>query len=63
MDIETNIVIDLENNLFLSNNFFVSEVYDDFDSQFELRKYEKKTERILAERLSEKIIIYLRTLE
>ena len=63
MNIETNVVIDLENSLVLSKNFFVSEVYDDFDSQFELRKYEKKMERILAERLSEKIIIYLRTLE
>ena len=38
-------------------------MYDDFDSQFELNKYEKKTIRILTERLSEKIIIYLRTLE
>ena len=41
----------------------VTEIYDDFDSQFELNKYEKKIMGIMTERLSEKIIIYLRTLE
>ena len=41
----------------------MSEIYDDFDSQFELNKYEKKIMGIMTERLSEKIIIYLRTLE
>ena len=63
LDIETNLEIDLENSLVFNKNFIVFEVYDDFDSQFELKKYEKKTEKILAERLSEKIIVYLRTLE
>ena len=63
LDIETNVEIDLENNLVFNKNFIVFEVYDDFDSQFELKKYEKKTEKILAERLSEKIIVYLRTFE
>ena len=54
--------IEFENDINLKN-FFVSDIFDDFESQFELNKYEKKTTKILTERLSEKIIVYLRTIE
>ena len=63
MEIKTTVEIDLNNNAAVKKNFIVSEIYDDFDSQFELNKYEKKIMGIMTERLSEKIIIYLRTLE
>ena len=63
MEIKTTLEIDLNNNPAGKKDFMVSEVYDDFDSQFELNKYEKKIMGIMTERLSEKIIIYLRTLE
>ena len=63
MEIKTTLEIDLDNNPAGKKDFMVSEVYDDFDSQFELNKYEKKIMGIMTERLSEKIIIYLRTLE
>ena len=63
MEIITILEVDLDNRSISSKDFYVSEVYDDFDSQFELNKYEKKVMGILTERLSEKIIIYLSTLE
>ena len=63
MEIKTTLEIDLNNNAAGKKDFIVSEVYNDFDSQFELNKYEKKIMGIMTERLSEKIIIYLRTLE
>lgn len=63
MEIKTTVEIDLNNNAAGKKDFMVSEIYDDFDSQFELNKYEKKIMGIMTERLSEKIIIYLRTLE
>lgn len=63
MEIQTSLEVDLNNNSAGKKDFIVSEVYDDFDSQFELNKYEKKIMGIMTERLSEKIIIYLRTLE
>ena len=63
MEIPTSLEVDLNNNSAGKKDFIVSEVYDDFDSQFELNKYEKKIMGIMTERLSEKIIIYLRTLE
>ena len=63
MEIKTTVEIDLNNNAAGKKDFIVSEIYDDFDSQFELNKYEKKIMGIMTERLSEKIIIYLRTLE
>ena len=63
MEIQTSLEVDLNNNTAGKKDFIVSEVYDDFDSQFELNKYEKKIMGIMTERLSEKIIIYLRTLE
>ena len=63
MEIKTTLEIDLNNNEAGKKNFIVSEIYNDFDSQFELNKYEKKIMGIMTERLSEKIIIYLRTLE
>ena len=63
MEIKTTLEIDLNNNSVGKKDFMLSEVYDDFDSQFELNKYEKKIMGIMTERLSEKIIIYLRTLK
>ena len=63
MEIQTSLEVDLNNNEAGKKDFIVSEIYDDFDSQFELNKYEKKIMGIMTERLSEKIIIYLRTLE
>ena len=63
MEIKTTVEIDLNNNAAGKKDFMVSEIYDDFDSQFELNKYEKKIMGIMTERLSEKIIIYLRTLK
>ena len=63
MEIQTSLEVDLYNNTAGKKDFIVSEIYDDFDSQFELNKYEKKIMGIMTERLSEKIIIYLRTLE
>ena len=63
MEIQTSLEVDLNNNSAGKKDFIVSEVYDDFDSQFELNKYEKKIMGIMTDRLSEKIIIYLRTLE
>ena len=63
MEIQTSLEVDLNNNSAGKKDFIVSEVYYDFDSQFELNKYEKKIMGIMTERLSEKIIIYLRTLE
>ena len=63
MEIKTTVEIDLNNSEAGKKDFIVSEIYDDFDSQFELNKYEKKIMGIMTERLSEKIIIYLRTLE
>ncbi len=63
MEIKSNLEIKFGDNKVYKKDFNVSEMYDDFDSQFEQNKYEKKTIRILTERLSEKIIIYLRTLE
>ena len=63
MEIQTSLEVDLNNNTAGKKDFIVSEIYDDFDSQFELNKYEKKIMGIMTERLSEKIIIYLRTLE
>jgi len=63
MEIQTSLEVDLNNSEAGKKDFIVSEIYDDFDSQFELNKYEKKIMGIMAERLSEKIIIYLRTLE
>tara|TARA_S200000501_G_C20804420_1_gene735487 strand:+ start:100 stop:558 length:459 start_codon:yes stop_codon:yes gene_type:complete len=63
MEIKTTLEINLNNNAAGKKDFIVSEVYNDFDSQFELNKYEKKIMGIMTERLSEKIIIYLRTLE
>ena len=61
MEIKSNLEIKFGDNKVYKKDFNVSEMYDDFDSQFEQNKYEK-TIRILTERLSEKIIIYLRTL-
>ena len=63
MEIQTSLEVDLNNSEAGKKDFIVSEIYDDFDSQFELNKYEKKIMGIMTERLSEKIIIYLRTLE
>tara|TARA_S200000501_G_scaffold363993_1_gene395573 strand:+ start:1800 stop:2258 length:459 start_codon:yes stop_codon:yes gene_type:complete len=63
MEIVTTLYTDLNNDSIYKKDFIVSEVYDDFDSQFELNKYEKKILGIMTERLSEKIIIYLRTLK
>ena len=63
MEIKTTLEINLNNNAAGKIDFIVSEVYNDFDSQFELNKYEKKIMGIMTERLSEKIIIYLRTLK
>ena len=63
MEIQTSLEVDLNNNTAGKKDFIVSEIYDDFDSQFELNKYEKKIMGIMTERLSEKIIIYLRTLK
>lgn len=63
MEIQTSLEVDLNNSKAGKKDFIVSEIYDDFDSQFELNKYEKKIMGIMTERLSEKIIIYLRTLE
>ena len=62
MEIQTSLEVDLNNSEAGKKDFIVSEIYDDFDSQFELNKYEKKIMDIMSERLSEKIIIYLRTL-
>ncbi len=62
MEIEAKLELNLSN--LTSNKIFnVTEIYDDLDSQFELNKYEKKITNTLTERLSEKIIIFLRTLE
>jgi len=63
IEIKTVLEIEFENDINLKKNFFVSDIFDDFESQFELNKYEKKTTKILTERLSEKIIVYLRTIE
>ena len=63
MEIQTSLEVDLNNSEAGKKDFIVSEIYDDFDSQFELNKYEKKIMGIMTERLSEKIIIYLRTLK
>ena len=63
MEIQTSLEVNLNNSEADQKGFIVSEIYDDFDSQFELNKYEKKIMGIMTERLSEKIIIYLRTLE
>ena len=63
MEIQTSLEVNLNNSEADQKDFIVSEIYDDFDSQFELNKYEKKIMGIMTERLSEKIIIYLRTLE
>ena len=63
MEIQTSLEVDLNNSEAGKKDFIVSEIYDDFDIQFELNKYEKKIMGIMTERLSEKIIIYLRTLE
>ena len=63
IEIKTVLEIEFENDINLKKNFFVSDIFDNFESQFELNKYEKKTTKILTERLSEKIIVYLRTIE
>ena len=63
MEIKSKLEFDTDKNTNTVKIFYVSEVYDDLDSQFELNKYEKKIMGIMTERLSEKIIIYLRTLE
>ena len=62
MEISSNLEFDI-NDKNIVKDFYVSEIYDDLDSQFELNKYEKKVMRSLTESLSEKIIIFLRTLE
>ena len=41
MEIQTSLEVDLNNNTAGKKDFIVSEIYDDFDSQFELNKYEK----------------------
>ena len=63
MEIKSKLEFDTDKNTNTVKIFYVSEVYDDLDSQFELNKYEKKIMGSLTERLSEKIIIFLRTLE
>ena len=63
MEIKSKLEFDTDNNTNTVKIFYVSEVYDDLDSQFEPNKYEKKIMGSLTERLSEKIIIFLRTLE
>ena len=63
MEIKSDLEFDMNNNTNIKKVFNISEIYDDLDSQFELNKYEKKILGSLTERLSEKIIIFLRTLD
>ena len=63
LEIKSDLEFDMNNNTNIKKVFYISEMYDDLDSQFELNKYEKKIIGSLTERLSEKIIIFLRTLE
>jgi len=43
-------------------SFNISNIYNAFDSEFEQNKYEKKIEKTLISKISQKLIIYLQTL-
>ena len=43
-------------------SFNISNIYNAFDSEFEQNKYEKKIEKTLITKISQKLIIYLQTL-
>ena len=62
MTINTELEIIFNEGNIIKKRFTLSDTYNVFDTQFELNKYEKKTMKIMSSKLSERIIIYLQTL-
>ena len=57
----TNLVINQDEGKTLSKNFYISNIYNAFESEFEQNKYEKTIEKTLISKISQKLIIYLQT--
>ena len=57
----TNLVINQDEGKTLNKNFYISNIYNAFESEFEQNKYEKTVEKTLISKISQKLIIYLQT--
>jgi len=62
INIFTNLVINKNTDDTLQKSFYTSNIYNAFDSEFEQNKYEKTIEITLITKISQKLIIYLKTL-
>jgi len=58
----TKLIVNKDETNSLSKSFSYSSFYNTLDSEFELNKYEKKIEKILISKVTQKIIVYLQTL-
>ena len=57
----TNLIINKGTDRALQKSFNISNIYNVFESEFEQNKYEKKIEKTLISKISQKLIIYLQT--
>ena len=60
--IVTNLIVNKDELNSLEKSFSYSSFYNTMDSEFELNKYEKTIEKTLISKISQKIIVYLKTL-
>jgi len=58
----TNLTINKNTDSSLKKSFYISNIYNAFESEFEQNKYEKTIEKTLISKISQKLIIYLQTL-
>jgi len=58
----TNLIINKNTDSSLQKSFYISNIYNAFESEFEQNKYEKTIEKNLISKISQKLIIYLQTL-
>ena len=58
----TNLIINKNTDSSLQKSFYISNIYNAFESEFEQNKYEKTIEKTLISKISQKLIIYLQTL-
>ena len=58
----TSLIVNKGSDNTLQKSFNISNIYNVFESEFEQNKYEKKIERTLISKISQKLIIYLQTL-
>ena len=58
----TNLTINKNTDNSLKKSFYISNIYNAFESEFEQNKYEKTIEKTLISKISQKLIIYLQTL-